>query len=113
MAFEPEVNDAELLAAAQGSNHFYSVLLRAAVLGGPSQGLVMVSPVADALRASHSSYPAGGSTDNPASGEWCTTNRWERCTNLEPGAPDAPREENNGLDFMSLEVLMRPQGVLR
>jgi hypothetical protein len=113
MAFEPGVNDAELLAAAQASNHLYSILLRSAVLGGASQDIVMVPPVNDALKASHSSYPAGGSTDDAACGEWVTANRWEWCTGLVPGEPSGAREQHNGLDFMSLEVLMRTQGVLR
>lgn len=112
MAFDPTFEDTELLAAAAGSNHLWSLLLRSAISGGPARLIASTPPVADAVKSIHGAFPESGASDDPANGEWCTDSRWIRCTNLKPGNASEPRVEYNGLDFMSLEILMRTQGVL-
>ena len=64
------------------------------------------------LLKAYSSCPNDG--PNAAdSGDWCKDSRWIRSTDLTASADEiASKEEYNGLDFLSLEVLMRLAGIL-
>jgi hypothetical protein len=63
--------------------------------------------VIDDLVRLHRDCPADGPSDRSASRDWCKSNRWERCTDL---TPHSGTDCYNGLDFLSLEVLLRLAG---
>lgn len=108
MAFEPAVNELEMLAAAKSSNHLWSMLLRAAVLKSDISGIITDSVVKGELKQIHAECPEYGPKSG-GSGQWVKDNRWIRCTDLENTG--TPGKSFNGLDFLSLEVLMRVTGV--
>jgi hypothetical protein len=101
LAFEPTANGSvEFIPAALNSNHTWSALLRLHASGDVSR-LLVAAKVASDLAAMKDANGLSSLTPVP----WAKTNRWERCTDLQPdaGGPYA----HNGLDFLSLEVLSR------
>jgi hypothetical protein len=113
LAFEGSVPDSGLLAAAKDSNHPWSVVLRAARVATETSGEANASKlisagVVDQLVRLHRSCPVDGPSKQSPSIDWCKCNRWERCTDLNR---DSGTERYNGLDFLSMEVLMRLAGV--
>ncbi len=109
MAFEPSVDDLEMLAAAKGSNHLWSMLLRAAVLRNNVNAIISDHVIANELKQIHAECPEDGPKSG-GTGQWVKDNRWIRCTDLS-NAGDSGKAYN-GLDFLSMEVLMRIAGIL-
>jgi hypothetical protein len=68
---------------------------------------LVTAAVADQLRRLHRECPAEGPNAH-APLNWAVTNHWERCTGLERGNGN---NRYNGLDFLSMEVLMRLAGL--
>ena len=63
--------------------------------------------VLEELIGLHHSCPPDGPSDRSTSHDWCKDNRWVRCTDLTRGTGNSAY---NGLDFLSLEVLLRLAG---
>jgi len=120
MAHETSLLDTpKLWIAARESNHPWSIALRAArmetLLPGMAGRLVGDSTVAPAfsqLVQAHRSCPPDGPSDDSPAYEWSMSNRWERCTDViqSPQVRSNAGNQYNGLDFLSLEVLMRISG---
>lgn len=104
-AFEPNIDGAtEFVPIAISSGHVWSALLRAQVMQDVPIGLLSVA-TKDALAA----MPIDRGPDNRNSKPWTRSNRWERCTDLEPSG-DHP-QIYNGLDYLGLEVMARLNGI--
>lgn len=104
-AFESQVNAVtEFVPIAMSSGHVWSALLRAQVMNDVPIGLLSAA-TKDALGA----MPEARGPDNENTTPWTRSNRWERCTELEPSG-DHP-EVYNGLDYLGLEVLARLNGI--
>jgi hypothetical protein len=67
----------------------------------------ILAGVLNELVRMHRACPAAGPSDQSPSTDWCKSNRWERCTDLKR---TAGTDRYNGLDFLSMEVLMRLAG---
>jgi DnaJ-class molecular chaperone len=67
---------------------------------------LLVPLLADLVRL-HRECPADGPGDHSPARNWCKDNRWVRCTDLTRGSGD---NHYNGIDFLSLEVLLRLAG---
>lgn len=74
---------------------------------GPVSGAL--AGVADDLVRLHRLCPPDGPSAKSPSPEWARDNRWERCMD-KPSSPGEDRRYN-GLDFLSMEVLMRLTGL--
>lgn len=68
--------------------------------------LILAGVTADLARL-HRECPLDGPSVQAKPPDWCKSNRWERCTDL---ARDSGTERYNGLDFLSMEVLLRLAG---
>lgn len=104
-AFESDLDAvSEFLPIAMSSDHIWSALLRALAMGDVPSTLIS-TPTREALQA----MPDDRGPDNRNTKPWTRSNRWERCTDLEPsgGSPLV----YNGLDYMSLEVLAKLNGI--
>jgi hypothetical protein len=119
MAHELLIDTSSLYVAAEASNHPWSIALRAAKMGsslpthlGKLPAEVVMAPIAPQLARIHHECPAQGPSDNSPTWEWVKDNRWERCTDLlqTPHVRPSTAYNYNGLDFLSLEVLMRLNG---
>jgi hypothetical protein len=67
----------------------------------------LLSGVHDELLRLHRECPDDGPSDQSPSGDWCKDNRWVRCTDL---TRSNGNNVYNGLDFLSLEILLRLAG---
>ena len=76
-----------------------------AAVGGARAGLP--PGVLDELIRLHRECPADGPGDQSTSGNWCKDSRWVRCTDL---TRINGNNAYNGLDFLSLEILLRLAG---
>lgn len=104
-AFEPAVNGVtEFLPSAIASNHVWSALLRAQVLKD-----IPISLISTSVKNTINAMPENRGPDNQNIKPWTRSNRWERCTELEPSG-DSP-EIYNGLDYLGLVVLARLNGI--
>lgn len=74
---------------------------------GANSSSAALRAVLDQLVSLHKQCPLTGPQDKSASPEWVKDNRWVRCTDLRASSGDS---RYNGLDFLSLEVLLRLAG---
>lgn len=103
MALEPAVASGELLPAANASSHPWSVALRAAA----RKDAKILVPLVPTLVKLHKECPSAGPNDKASSINWVKPNRWVHCTDLKRSGGT---KRYNGLDFLSLEVLLRIAG---
>lgn len=73
----------------------------------PGAGVRLHGNLVEELVKLHHECPVGGPSDRPPSTDWCKDNHWVRCTDLTRGNGN---NAYNGLDFLSLEVLLRLAG---
>ena len=105
LAFDSGVRaDIEMLPVAQSSQHLWSALLREAVFGDVSN-----DELKSWTKVELDSLPSDLFPTSKSPKPWAKTNRWERCTDLEPN-PNA-LEAYNGLDYLSLELLAKANGL--
>jgi hypothetical protein len=119
LAHELEIDPPNLLIAAESSNHPWSMALRAAKIGSVLPTLfgkpfvaTVMGPATPQLVRLHHECPAQGPSDNSPAWDWVEDNRWERCTDLlkTPHVRSSAGNHYNGLDFLSLEILLRLSG---
>jgi len=105
-AFDPKLSVVEMIPAAIQSNHVWSLLLRGQMVGD-----VPKEAVSALARQSLGSLKAGTAPSNLLRNEWDRSNRWELSTAI--GHPDKGGPYvYNGLDYLSLEVLTRLNGIV-
>jgi hypothetical protein len=73
-----------------------------------AEGLALLNTVLGQLERLHRECPISGPSDRSPSVNWCKDNRWVRCTELTRAANGT--QSYNGLDFLSMEVLIRLAG---
>lgn len=105
MAFEPKVPKPVVEHLGRASNHTLALLLRSIAQSEP------LGSASEMSIADHDAAPLDGPSEDPAKGRWSKSNTWIRCT--EPAADAASATRYNGLDFLSLECMMRMAGASR
>jgi len=105
LAFEPTVNGPlEVFPAAIQSDHVWSALLRNQVIGD-----IPAQLTASKAHQDRAAIPNVDGPTNIGTGSWVRPNRWERCTDLTPDGGGS--FAYSGIDYLSLEVLMRLNGI--
>jgi len=106
MCFESAINEPAFVVGATQSfmcNNPWAVALRAVVLARPQ----LMAPVVPALQQLHQSCPPQGPSTRSLTVDWATRSRWIEAARLKRGAGNTVY---NGLDFLTLEVLLRLGG---